>query len=221
MRAGEGSCKKETHMYLHVEQPVATLVAPGSDEDLALRLAMASPWDTTRGLFLRTTLDAVSCLGSESAVRDCQRAGGEEKLLDFFLYPVTTHLRMVFSAAHMLAERCGGLDAALRALGYRCADSFLGSAAGMTLQLLANGDVTRLVDRLPMAYRAAANFGTRSLVWMGPRQGRLTMCHEFMPYPFHEGMLLGVLDKAQARGARVQGQQLSTLESEYELSWES
>jgi len=207
-------------MYMHGERH-AGAITPGSDEDLARRLAMASPSDTSRGMFLRSTLDAVRCLGDESAVRDCQRAGGEDKLMDFFIYPVSANLRMLFSAARILEDRCGGLDEALRALGYRAADNFLSSAAGMALLLLANGDVKRLVDHLPSTYRASVSFGTRTMVWTGPTRGRLTMCHEFMPYPFHEGVLMGVLDRASARGVRVRGQQLSTLESEYEVSWES
>ncbi len=196
-------------------------VVPGSDEDLARRLAMAAPCDTARGTFLRTTLEAVRCLGDEDAVRDCQRASGEDKLVDFFIYPVTANLRMVFSAARLLEQRCGGLDEALRALGYRAADGFLCSAAGMALQLLANGDVKRLVDHLPAMYRASVSFGSRSLVWTGPTSGRFLMRREFMPYPFLEGMLMGVLDKVSARDAQVRGRQLSTLESEYEISWES
>lgn len=194
---------------------------PGSDEDLARRLALAAPGDTARGTFLRTTLDAVRCLDNEDAVRDCLRASGEEKLADYFLYPVTANLRMVFSAARLLEQRCGGLDEALRALGYRAADGFLCSAAGMALLLLANGDVKRLVDHLPAMYRASVHSGSRSLVWTGPTRGRVLMHREFMPYPFQEGMLLGVLDKASARAAQVRGHQLSTLESEYEISWES
>ncbi|MFY0581072.1 TIGR02265 family protein [Cystobacter fuscus] len=197
------------------------MAPPGSDEDLARRLAMASPTDTARGMFLRTTLDAVRCLGDEDAVRDCQRASGEDKLVDFFAYPVSASLRMVFIAARMLEDRCGGIDEALRALGYRAADGFLCSAAGMALQLLANGDVKKLVDNLPATYRASVSFGSRSIVWTGPTRGRLIMRREFMPYPFLEGVLMGVLDKACARDARVRGHQLSTLESEYEVSWQT
>ncbi|WP_063725007.1 TIGR02265 family protein [Cystobacter fuscus] len=208
-------------MHRHDEQDPWVVAPPGSDEDLARRLAMASPTDTARGMFLRTTLDAVRCLGDEEAVRDCQRASGEDKLVDFFAYPVSASLRMVFIAARMLEDRCGGIDEALRALGYRAADGFLCSAAGMALQLLANGDVKKLVDNLPATYRASVSFGSRSIVWTGPTRGRLIMRREFMPYPFLEGVLMGVLDKACARDAQVRGHQLSTLESEYEVSWQT
>ncbi|WNG40054.1 TIGR02265 family protein [Archangium minus] len=193
----------------------------GSEEDLAQRLALASPSDTARGMFLRATLDAVRTLGDEEAVRLCQRASGEEKLVDFFIYPVSANLRMVFTAARMLEARCGGFDEALRQLGYKAAESFLASAAGMALQLLAKGDVKRLVGHLPSAYRASVSFGVRSVLWTGPTSGRLTMRREFMPYPFHEGVLLGVLRKVNARGAQVRGHQLSTLESDYDVSWEA
>ena len=195
--------------------------APGSDEDLELRLAMASPSDTARGMFLRATLEAVRVLGDEEAVRRCQRASGEETLVDFFIYPVSANLRMVFAAARLLEARYGGIDEALRQLGSRAAESFLASTAGLTLQLLAGGDTHRLVGNLPSVYRASVSFGVRSVMWTGPTSGRLTMRREFMPHPFQEGLLLGVLKKANARGARVLGHQLSTLESDYDISWQA
>lgn len=197
------------------------MAPPGSDEDLELRLAMASPSDTARGMFLRATLDAVRILGDEEAVRRCLRASGEEKLVDFFIYPVSANLRMVFAAARMLEDRYGGIDEALRQLGFRAAECFLSSAAGLALQLLAKGDTKRLVGNMPSVYRASVSFGVRSVVWTGPTSGRLTMRREFMPYPFQEGMLLGLLQKANARGARVLGHQLSTLESDYDISWQA
>ncbi|WP_375767850.1 TIGR02265 family protein [Archangium gephyra] len=194
---------------------------PGSDEDLEQRLAMASPSDTARGMFLRATLDAVRILGDDDAVRRCQRASGEEKLVDFFAYPVSANLRMVFSAARMLEARYGGIDEALRQLGYKAAECFLASTAGLALQLLAGGDTSRLVGNMPSMYRASVSFGVRSVVWTGPTSCRLTMRREFMPCSFQEGMLLGVLKKANARGARVRGHQLSVLESDYDVAWEA
>ncbi|MGZ3458994.1 MAG: TIGR02265 family protein [Archangium sp.] len=196
------------------------MAAPGSDDDLEQRLAMASPSDTARGAFLRATLDTVRLLEDEEAVRRCQQASGEDKLVDFFVYPITANLQMVFAAARMLEGRCGGFDEALRVIGYGAAKCFLASAAGMALQFLARGDTKRLVGHLPSAYRASVSFGVRSMAWTGPTSGRLTMRREFMPYPFHEGVLLGVLGRANARGVRVRGHQLSTLESDYEVSWE-
>jgi uncharacterized protein (TIGR02265 family) len=194
---------------------------PGSDEDLEQRLAMASPSDTARGMFLRATLDAVRILGDEEAVHRCQRMSGEEKLVDFFTYPVASNLRMVFAAARMLEVRYGGIDEALRQLGHKAAECFLASAAGLALQLLAGGDTSRLLGNMPSMYRASVSFGVRSVLWTGPTSCRLTMRREFMPCSFQEGMLLGVLKKANARGARVLGQQLSLLESDYDVTWEA
>jgi uncharacterized protein (TIGR02265 family) len=208
-------------MYMDAVRTEWPMALPGSDEDLELRLAMASPSDTARGMFLRATLEAVRTLGDEGLVRRCQAAGGEEKLVDFFIYPIAMNLRMVFAAARMLEARCGGLDGALRQLGRTAGECFLASTAGLALQFLSRGDAKRLVGNLPSAYRAAVSFGVRSVVWTGRTRGLLTMRREFMPYPFQEGMLLGVLEKAHAKGARVCGHQLSTLESEYDISWEA
>ncbi len=206
-------------MHVGAESAMWSPVSPGSDEDLEARLAMASSSDAARGMFLRSTVDAVRALGDESLVRRCLEAGGEEKIVDFFVYPIATNLRMVFAAARMLEGRYGSVDAAMRELGRRAAESFLSSTAGLALQLLSRGDARRLVGHLPSTYRAAVSFGARSVVWTGPTSGRLTMHREFMPYPFHEGLLLGVLEKSQARGVQVRGHQLSTLESDYDIVW--
>ncbi|HEX8822542.1 MAG TPA: DUF2378 family protein [Archangium sp.] len=197
------------------------MVPPGSDEDLESRLAMASPSDAARGMFLRATVEAVRSLGDEELVRRCMAVGGEEKVVDFFVYPIATNLRMVFAAARMLEGRYGSLEAALRQLGRRAAESFLTSTAGLALQFLSRGDAKRLVGNLPSTYRASVTFGMRSVVWTGATSGRLTMRREFMPYPFHEGLLLGVLEKSQVKGVQVRGHQLSILESDYDISWEA
>lgn len=207
-------------MQVGAERALGPMASPGSEEDLALRLSMASSSDTARGMFLRATLDAVRTLGDEEAVRRCQRESGEEKLVDFFTYPVSANLRMVFCAARMLEVRYGGLDEALRQLGRCSAASFLASTAGLALQFLSRGDAKRLVSNLPSVYRASVSFGERSVVWLGPTSGRFSMRREFMPFTFQEGLLLGVLEKAKVRGARVRGSQLSTLESDYDISWE-
>jgi uncharacterized protein (TIGR02265 family) len=208
-------------MRMGDERAMWPMASPGSEEDLALRLSMASSSDTARGMFLRATLEAVRTLGEEEAVRRCQQESGEEKLVDFFAYPISANLRMVFTAARLLEGRYGSIEDALRQLGRCAAASFLASTAGLALQLLSRGDAKRLVGNLPSVYRASVNFGERSVVWLGPASGRFSMRREFMPYPFQEGLLLGVLEKANVKGARVRGFQLSVLESDYELSWEA
>ncbi len=41
----------------------------------------------------------------------------------------------------------------------------------------------------------------------------------FIPYPFHEGVLLELLEKVRAYRVRVRGEQTDVLDSEYEISW--
>ena len=206
-------------MHVDDERAMWSMASPGSDEDLESRLAMASPSDAARGMFLNSTVEAVRALGDEELVRRCLEVGGEEKVVDFFVYPIATNLRMVFAAARMLEEKYGSLDAAMRQLGRLAARSFLSSTAGLALQMLSRGDAKRLVGNLPSTYRATVSFGVRSVVWTGATSGRVTMRREFMPYPFHEGLLLGLLEKSQARNVQVRGHQLSTLESDYDICW--
>jgi uncharacterized protein (TIGR02265 family) len=206
-------------MSMRKEEVRQVMESIGSEQDVTQRQALAIPGEMARGMFFQATLDAVRTLGDEEAVRCCLEASGEEKFVDFFNYPVGANIRLLFTAARLLRERCGGLEEALRQLGLRSGAQFMGSAAGKALLLLARGEPGRLVGHLPSVYRAAVSYGERSVVWTGPTSGRILMRREFMPYPFHEGLLAGVLEVGKVREARVLGRQLSTLDSEYDISW--
>ncbi len=190
-------------------------------EELDERLARVQPADTIRGLFIKGLMDAVRALGDEALVRRCiAEAGGEEQILDFFMYPLGVDLRLTYTAVGLLEARTGkGLDEVLELLGRQATADFLGSIVGRTLRMLAGSDPRRILNGLPSAYAVSVSFGEREVVWTGPRSAHLTMRREFLPTPFHEGTLRAVLESVNVRG-RVQGRQLSLLDSEYEVSWE-
>ncbi|HYO54256.1 DUF2378 family protein [Archangium sp.] len=189
-------------------------------EEWEERMALATPADTVRGMFFLDMLEAVRALEGEEGVRQCVGAGGEPRFVEFFNYPVGTWLRVNDAAARVLGPRCGGWEEAQRQLGRRAMADMLKSAAGKALLLLSRGETRRLVSNLPSVYRAAVNFGERTVIWEGPTRGRVVMRRDFMPCAYHEGVLLGGLEGLKARAVSVRGSRMEVLDSEYLLSWE-
>lgn len=188
-------------------------------EDLARRLELTTPADTVRGSFFLGALEAVRALAGEEEVRRCIEAGGEPRFVEFFNYPVSTFLKVNDVAAGVLAPRCGGWVEAQRHMGRRAMADMLKSAAGKALLLLSRGDTRRLVGNLPSAYRAAVNYGERTVVWEGASRGRVIMRRDFLPCAYHEGVLMAALEGMKARAVEVRGSRVDVLDGEYLLSW--
>jgi uncharacterized protein (TIGR02265 family) len=188
-------------------------------KDLARRLQPAKPEDTVRGLFSNGILDAVRSLAGDEAARRCLEASGQPKFVDFFNYPIHAHLQLVYTGARYLAPRYGSIEEALRQLGRRLTSDFLNSAAGKTMNLLARGDPKRLLDTLPSAYRVSLTFGTQVIEWTGPTSGRYILERDFIPVPYHEGVLAALLETTHVPNVKVQGRRLGLLDSEYDFSW--
>ncbi|MCY1083046.1 DUF2378 family protein [Archangium lansingense] len=189
-------------------------------EDLEQRLVLAAPTDTVRGTFFLGALEAVRALEGEDGVRSCVEAGGEPRFVEFFNYPVGAWLQVNEAAARLLERRCGSWVEAQRQLGRRATADMLKSAAGKALLLLSKGETRRLLANMPSAYRAAVNFGERTVQWEGPTRGRVIMRRDFMPCAWHEGVLLAVLEGMKARAVQVSSSRLAVLDSEYLVSWE-
>lgn len=189
-------------------------------QDLEMRLSLATREDTARGLFFNGVLGAVKVLGGEAAVAKCLAAGGEKKFVDFFNYPVSSFLKMAYTAAQLMGPQLGGFDATLRRMGMQATTDFLSSAAGKTLLLLASDNPKKLVSNLPSGYRAAVSYGDRSVVWTGDKAGRFLMKRDFMPPSYHEGTLQAVIESLGVRNVQVHGKQTGPLDTEYELSWQ-
>jgi uncharacterized protein (TIGR02265 family) len=173
-----------------------------------------------RGTLFLGALEVVRALEGEDGVRRCVEAGGEPRFVEFFNYPVEAWLRVNEEAARLLEGRCGGWAEAQRRLGRRATADMLKSTAGKALLLLSKGETRRLLANMPSAYRAAVNFGERTVTWEGPMRGRVLMRRDFMPCAWHEGVLLATLEAMKARAGRVLGTRLEVLDSEYLVSWE-
>lgn len=190
------------------------------ERDFAQRIALAYPGDTTRGVFCLGLLRAVGELGDGVMVRRCLAVSGEREFVDFFNYPIATYLKMVATALPLLAVEHGSIEDALRQLGRRAASDFRESTVGKAMGVMHGGDPRRLLDSLPVVYRVALNFGEFELTWVAPAHARFVMKSTFMPFPFHEGVLLELLEKMNVQRSWVLGCQTDPLDSEYEIFWE-
>jgi uncharacterized protein (TIGR02265 family) len=188
--------------------------------ELAQRLGLAERKDSARGMFFLGALDVVRQEAGPAAAARCLIASRERFLVPFFLYPIAGFLRLSFSAAGLLAPKLGSFDLAMKCIGARATHDFLDSAVGRQLLAHAAGEPRRLVESLPGGYRSAVSYGERHVSWTGERQACLTMIRDFMPPPYHEGVLQAVLEAIGTRGTRVHGRPLSLLNCEYVLSWD-
>lgn len=192
----------------------------GLAEEFERRIALATPADTTRGLFFNGVLSTVRSLGGEEVARRCQEAAGEKRFVDFFSYPVAGFLRLLREVSRELGGQLGGLEAAQRRMGLQAARDFFSSMAGRTLLLLAGGDVERVLTSVPAGYRMAVSYGEREVKITGPRAAVVLMRGEFMLPAYTEGVLRAVLESAGARNARVEASPVGELSTEYALTWE-
>ncbi len=187
--------------------------------ELARRLSRAEEKDRARGMFFLGALDVVRKEAGEAAAARCLAASRERAFVPFFLYPITSFLRLSYSAAGLLAPKLGGFEAAMRTMGVRSAQDFLGTVVGRSFLALAGGCPRRLVSNLPSGYSTAVSYGDRTVEWLDERQGRFSMFRDFMPYSYHEGVLRAALDAIGAQGTRIHGRALGLLDSEYLMSW--
>jgi uncharacterized protein (TIGR02265 family) len=203
-----------------IEAMTVTESPCGWERDLAWKLSQAAPEDTVRGVFFNGALAAVRELGDEEAVRCCLEAGGEERFLDFFRYPLEAFLRLLACAARRLRGRFGCMEGALRELGRHANADFLASPVGRAAVLLASGSPRRMMDTVPDIYRQSLSFGAREVVWTGPTQGRVRLRGDLLPSACHEGVLEALLRAAGGREVRVERAWTHGLDGEYAFSWE-
>ncbi|MBM7113636.1 TIGR02265 family protein [Archangium primigenium] len=192
----------------------------GWQGELERRICLSSPDHTLKGLFLNGTMDVLHALGEHDLARRCLTDSGETRFLDFFNYPVAMHYRMVATALPVLAEAYGGSEEALRQLGRLVGHRFLRLGAGKVMLSLRPLSPRQLQSTLPVAWRTSVSFGEYAVRWMGPQCGRLISRHDFMPYPFHEGVMQTSLELWGGRSVRVSGRQTGGLDSECDFWWQ-
>lgn len=188
--------------------------------DFRARISLATEKDTAKGMFFNGLLDAVEKLLDKRARDLCQQASGEKKFVDFFNYPIAMFLQASFTAAELMAPAMGGHDAAFRKMGYRAANDFLNSGVGKTLLILAGHDPNRILSAVPTAFKTSVSYGERTVSFIRPRQCLVKFVRDFMPHPYHEGVLAAAVEAMHSKNVKVFGRRLGTLDAEYEVTWE-
>lgn len=190
------------------------------EQELERRMCLATSEDTIRGMLFNGTLEVLRTVGDGSLARRCVEACGETSFLDFFSYPVRMHCQMVSTALPVLTEQFGTSEEALRQLGRLVAHRFLRVGAGKVMLSLTPGSPRQLGYSLPVAYRLAVSFGQYEVRWTGPRSGQFILKRDFMPHPFHEGVVEMALGLFGGREVKVSGRPTGGLDSECDFCWQ-
>jgi len=190
------------------------------EADLTARLGQATPKDACKGMFFNGVLQATEQLVGEDARNEALSKSADKKFVDFFNYAIAHFLPLAYCAAGHLVKAEGGYEGAFRRLGRQAADDFLATAVGKTLLLLAGNDPRRFINSLPSGYKTAVTYGQRQVTWQGPRQCVLSMRRDFMPHPYHEGVLAQGLEAIGAKNVKVTGSRITLLDADYAVSWD-
>ncbi len=187
--------------------------------DLALRLHAATLEDTCKGMFFNGILSATLGLLGPDAQAQVQASLPEKKYVDFFNYPIATFLPAAFRAAKLLQTTHGTFDAAIRQLGEQAIVDFLGTPVGRTLVTVSAGEAKRLMRAAPIAYKTAVSYGARETVVGSDTSCVFKVRRDFMPHPYHEGVLLAVLRALGCKDVVVRGQKFGLMDADYFISW--
>lgn len=187
--------------------------------DLGERLRVATGADTCKGMFFNGVLSATAALLGEFAVDAVRATLPEKKYVDFFNYPIATFLPAAFKAARLIQGGSADFDGAMRRLGEQAIDDFLATPVGRTLVTVSSGEAKRLMRAAPTAYKTAVSYGARETVMLSDTSCVFKVRRDFMPHPYHEGVLLAVLRALGTTEPVVKGERLGLLDADYHLSW--
>lgn len=193
--------------------------APLDVADLSERLRAATPQDTCKGMFFNGVLAATDTLLGPFAVDEVKARLPERKYIDFFNYPISTFLPAAFQAAQLIQGKSDDFAAAMRRLGEQAIDDFLSTPVGRTLVTVSSGEAKRLMRAAPTAYKTAVSYGTRETVFTAETECVFKVRRDFMPHPYHEGVLLAVLRALGAKDVSVRGERLGLLDADYHVHW--
>lgn len=187
--------------------------------DLAERLRYATDEDTCKGMFFNGVLSATRGLLGADAHARVAAVLPEKKYVDFFNYPIASFLPAAFLAAKLLQTTQSTFESAIRQLGEQAIVDFLATAVGRTLVTVSAGEATRLMRAAPIAYKTAVSYGARETVVTSPTACVFKVIRDFMPHPYHEGVLLAVLRALGCKDVVVRGQRHGLMDADYFISW--
>jgi uncharacterized protein (TIGR02265 family) len=184
-------------------------------------LSLATQEHTTRGILFMATLRSLRELGADEAtVRSCLEESGETEFIEFFNYPTSALLRLLRVAALVLSPRYGGMEEALRQLGWKSGESYMASTVGRSAQQLMGGaDPMQWVRTLEALYKVLMVYAEPLVIWMGPKRSILAVDRTFTPLPYHEGGALAVAARLGVQNVKVRARATEGLSIELDLSW--
>jgi uncharacterized protein (TIGR02265 family) len=189
--------------------------------ELVRRLELVRPVHTVRGLAFNAILALVAEHAGEEASACLSQELGLRRIVDFFSYPASDFMRLLYAAAEPLMPHLGTQQEAIRACGAACLNHFFySSTVGRALaKIMGKKDPLRAFSNTPIAYATLVNYGSHNCEVLGPRQLRLVFRGDMQPASFHEGTLSAAL---QVTG--VQGKVTSTVHGldhvDFLIEWE-
>lgn len=186
---------------------------------LAKLKAAATPQDTSRGLNYTTLFDFARKHLGPNAPREVDPQGKGNRV-DFFSYPITEYLDAAWNVGERLAPRLGSIDAVFFELGKHTVDGFLASVVGKTIFSMAGRDPRRVLAAGPGAFKSAVSYGERAVEFTGEKSARYTFKRDFMPHPFHRGVILAALAATEAKNPRAVAREVEFMHTVYEILWE-
>lgn len=193
---------------------------PSDTNELAQRLALLQPGTTVRGLIFNALLGKVTEQAGGPASEQLCRELRLPRMVDFFSYPASDFLRLLYAASEVLEPQAGSFTEALRVCGAATAHVFFGSSVGSALaKIIGQSGPKRAFASTPICYSTVMNYGTHEYEPLEGKRVRLVYRGNVQPVPYHEGILAAVLQAMGWKGT-VTGTAHSLEHSEYIIEWE-
>ncbi len=77
-------------------------------------------------------------------------------------------------------------------------------------------DPERMVAAVPSAFKTAVSYGERSVEQKQKGRSVISMKRDFMPHPYHEGVLFAAMTAVGAQNVQVTGSSVGALDTRYE-----
>jgi uncharacterized protein (TIGR02265 family) len=192
----------------------------GSRQELERRLGLISPKDTARGFLFSAVIKVVADHADAAAVKRCTAVVGESTFPTFFNYPITSLVKLLYTAGWEVSGALGGFENALRAFGDQAGTEFKATMVGKTLVALDGIDTKHLLLGFPHAQPTGLAHGSLELRWTGARSGVFVYRGILIPYPYFEGSLYNMFKLTPARNVEISGYETGPADFELAFSWD-
>jgi len=187
--------------------------------ELEQRMACANRSDTARGIFFNAILSELETSLGKDAAKAVTAELGTRGWVDFFWYPATDFLKLLYAGTNALAPKVGSRDIAIFNLGRAATRHFFSSAVGKTLRLFViDGKPESLLSSAPAAYDIGVNYGKRKFELVEKKLGTFTVVGDPVPSRFHEGVITGALEEIDCKGT-VTSKAHSLNSADYRICW--